>query len=124
MTECAVEPFGIREPLLLLSIGQTFQAGCDVYEAVRYAWRLDVERARRHDLVLAHAEGIVRGAYRPAEWMEATSENFPGRAPVPGRWGFRGAEAEPDVWDDYVDKSLPESCRAQGAANPVRYCEP
>ena len=124
MTECTSESFEIREPLLLLSIGQTFREGADVYEAVRFAWRLDVDRARLYDLVLAQAGGIVKGAYRPVEWMEAIGEHFPGRTPVPGRWGFTGEEADPEVWDYYVGKSPPERCRARGAANPVRYCDP
>ena len=118
------EPFEVREPLILVSIGQTYRDGADVYELARFAWKVTAERARRYDLVLAQSGGIVRGAFRPDEWLAATSENFPGRGDEPGRWGFVGRDAEPEVAGYYIGKRVPERYRPRGAANPVRYCDP
>ena len=114
------EPFEVREPLLLVSIAQTYRDGADVYELARYAWKVDVGRAERYSLVLAHSDGIVRGAFRPERWMRATAENFPGRGDDPERWGFVGSEAEPDVTDYYVGKRVPDELRGRSA---FRYCD-
>ncbi len=114
------DEFEVREPLLLVSIAQTYRDGADVYEAARFAWKLDVGRAEQYALVLAHSDGIVRGAFRPERWMQATSENFPGRGDEPDRWGFVGRDAEPEVADYYVGKRVPDDLRGQ---TPVRYCD-
>ena len=119
----------IREPLVLLSIAVSFHEGCDVYEAVRYAWKVDVEKIRRYKLVLAHVKGSVKGAFRPNQWLPATVENFPPKndAPgrrkndMPGRYGFVGEQAEAAVWNLYVGKRVSAKYLGQ---SPVRYCEP
>ena len=116
-----VEPFEVREPLILFSVRRTFRVGVDPYEATRFAWKIDVRIAQRYGLVLAHVGEAVVGAFRPDEWLEATSENFPGREPEPGRRGFVGSRAEPEVWDYYVQRRVPEDLRSYGA---FRYCDP
>ena len=119
------EPFEANEPLLLISVRGTFQdETIGVYEAARYAWKVNPKRARKHTLVLAHNGGLVVEAFRATDWLEANTENFPGREPAPGRWGFVGAHAEPAVRSRYVRKRVPERYRRRGAANPIRYCEP
>ena len=123
VTGGAAEPFEVREPLMLVSIGQSYSGTGDGYEEARFAWRIDPGRARRYELVLAHCRGIVVGAFRPDEWLEATGENFPGRGTEPGRWGFCGRPAEPEIEDLYVGRSVPDRLRPRGAANPVRYCD-
>ena len=120
----------IMEPLVLISITVSFREGCDVYEAVRYAWRVDVERIRRYKLVLAHVRGSVKGAYRPTQWLEATGENFPLMDGIPGRrrndmtgrYGFVGERAENAGWDLYVGKKVPDRFLKQ-YSGPVQYCE-
>ena len=124
----AEETFEVGEPLVLISIGESFkqvEAGeIKLYDAVRWAWKVSLRRVRERKLVLAHHRGIVVGAYRPDEWLEATPENFPGWSPVPGRYGFHGTEAEQEAQDKYVGKRVPEHYRRQGAAYPIRYCPP
>lgn len=115
------EPFEVGEPLLLISVAQTYKEGETPYHAVQYAWKVDVERARCYNLVLARVGAQVVGAYRPYEWLEATRENFPSRKPHPGRWGFYGREAEPEVWDYYVGRRVPAHLRT--SQGPIRYCD-
>ena len=93
----------------------------DIYEAVRYAWRLDVNKARTSDFVLAIQQGLVIGVFVPQKWLEATNRNFPGREDCPGRWGFVGKEAPDEIKKLYLGTRLPDSMRKKGAANPVRY---
>lgn len=120
----------IMEPLVLISIAVSFREGGDVYEAVRYAWKVNVERIRRYKLVLAHVRGSVKGAYRPHQWLEATSENFPPMDRIPGRrgnellgrYGFVGERAEAAVWSLYVGKRVPDRYLKR-YLGPVQYCE-
>ncbi len=112
----------IREPTVLINVYRSLREGRDPYDAVRWAWKVNINRIRQYNLVLAHDSGKVVGAFRPIEWAPATRENFPGlRTDEPDRWGFVGVRAEPDAWNLYVGKRLANHQRGQ---NPVRYCDP
>ncbi len=105
----------IREPLIMISIGRTYRgAGTDVYDAVRKSWKIDVNKAKHYNLVLARYRDRIVGAYRPDRWEPARE----------GRWQFVGQPARLSIWDFYVKKRVPDQYRKQGAANPVRFCEP
>jgi hypothetical protein len=92
----------------LINIRSSTQEGRSIYDAVRYAWSLgkDPQRARNAEFVLAHVQGLVKGAFKPIKWMEATTENFPGFNPVLGRWGFEGEEADETIRKQYVGKRV------------------
>ena len=122
--EYTAEPFTVGEKLILISIGRRYKTH-DVYEAVRGCWKINKDRAKYYKLVLAHYRGLVRGAYRPSEWLPGTKEHFPlETSDAPDRLGFKGEEAEPEVRNKYVGKRVPDEYRTKGAANPIRYCEP
>jgi hypothetical protein len=53
--------------------------------------------------------------------LEATESNFPGRGNEPGRLGFIGREASPEIANLYKGKRVPDEYRKQGAANPIKY---
>ena len=125
----AGEEFQAKEPLMLISIRVTYGLWDDPYDAVRYAWRVSLDRVAQHKLVLAHVKGTVVGAYRPTQWLPATRENFPDQAKRYGDVGdrlhlrgFVGKPAEQDVWDYYVSKRAPKLFL--GARNAVRYLNP
>ena len=91
-----------------------------IIDAVRFAWKIDVKKARKADVVLAVRAGIVVGAYVADEWLPATPGNFPGFPEAdPKRFGFRGREAPEDVKTLYVQKRTPP--RKRGEASPIRY---
>jgi hypothetical protein len=92
-----------------------------LYEAVRFAWKLNRDRVRDAELVLATLKGLIIGAFVPDEWLEATCANFPGRSDEAGRLGFVGYEAPNQVRSFYVGKRVPDEFRKPGAANPVKY---
>ena len=125
VAQYAAEPFEVTEPLILISIGDSYYSRND-YDAVRSVWKINVNRAKNYKLVLGHVRGLVVCAYRPEKWLEARRDNFPGllAGDVPGRRGFVGERAESIVWDYYVRKRVPERYRRRGAANPVRFCDP
>ena len=126
VAEYSAQEFEVVESLVLISIPQSYEdATRSVYDAVRAAWRIDVERARKVDLVLAHRRGIVLGVFRPETWMEAKTTNFPWLASdIPGRWGFEGRPVELEVEQRYLRKRVPDRYRARGAANPIRFVQP
>ena len=116
------------EPLIIISIGRSYQEkGLDVYDAVRYSWVINANKAQDYKLVLAQYRGEVVGTFRPTEWLPAASAVFSDLAyynDASDRWGFVGEEAEPEVWSRYVGKRVPDRYRLMGAANPIRYCAP
>ena len=119
------EQFQATEPFILFSIGKLLGTS-DTYTVVQGFWKIKKEKAEGYKLVLAQVAGLVKGAYRPEEWLEATKENFP-TSPrlaknIPGRYGFKGKQVEPEVWDRYVGKRVPE--KYLGSSNPIRYCHP
>ena len=124
--EYGAQAFEAMEPLILISIARSYvEEGRDIYNAVRGVWRINVDRAKIHRLVLAHHRGLVLGAFRPTEWQEATRANFPWLDEnIPGRWGFVGTPAESSVESIYKGKRVPDKYRARGAANPIRFVEP
>jgi len=117
------EPFVPMHPLLLISIGHSYrEEGKSVYDAVRYAWVLNPDKARQAEFVLAHVQGLVKGVFKPIKWMKAIPQNFPGfEATDPDRWGFEGEPADEAIRRQYVGKRVPDKYRAKHAANPVRY---
>ena len=122
--EYEAEPFVVTEPLVLISIGNLWRV-LGIYEAVQCAWRIRKDKAKQCRLVLAHVRGVVKGAYRPTEWLDATTTNFHQmERDMPGRLGFKGEEAEELVWNSFVGKRVPEVYRKKGAQNPVRHCFP
>ena len=108
---------------MLISIGRSFETDdASVYENTRKAWRASLKNARRYHLVLGHSGGVVRGVFRPTQWVEATRENFPDlEADMPKRIGFIGDVAEDEVVERYLGHRVPDIYRARGAANPFRY---
>jgi len=91
------------------------------YEATRYAWKISLKKANRAEIVVAVRHGLIIAVFIAEEWLPATSKNFPGREPVPGRYGFVGRDAPNAIWKMYVGKRLPDEYRKPGAANPIKY---
>jgi hypothetical protein len=96
-------------------------ADAPLYEAVRYAWKINLKKAQHAEVILATQQGVIKGAFIASGWLEATSENFPGRESVPGRFGFVGEDAPAAIASLYIGKRVPDEYRKPGSANPVRY---
>ncbi len=93
-----------------------------VYNAVRYAWKLDKNRAEKSSYVLAVINGLIVGVFEPEAWFPATPEFFPAYEQTRhGRIGFVGKEAPNNIANLYLGKRLPAKYRKRGAAAPARY---
>lgn len=107
---------------ILITVNRSVAEKASIYEAVRYAWKLDPNKACKAELVLAVERGLIIGVFVAEKWLAATPENFPGTVVErPGRWGFLGSEAATEVARSYLRHRLPDAMRKPGAANLVRY---
>ncbi|WP_319497780.1 hypothetical protein [uncultured Cohaesibacter sp.] len=100
-----------KHKLLLININSSFDNPTlpALYEAVRYAWRVNVQRARQSDYVLAVVSGVVRGAFIADEWAPATPEFFPERTPLEqdkGRFAFKGRPAPDNIQNHYAGELI------------------
>jgi len=91
---------------LVINVNQTATEKANVYEAVRHAWKIDPKKARKAELVLAVQQGLIIGVFVADQWLEATTENFPGTLPRPGRWGFIGHDAPEETAKLYLRRRL------------------
>jgi hypothetical protein len=120
VTRYAAEPAVFVDKALLISVNRS-SAERSLYEATRYAWKINPKKARQADVILSTLQGLIIGAFVATEWLPATSDNFPLRDEVPGRYGFIGEEAPDDLRQRYVGKRVPDEYRKPGAANPIKY---
>ena len=116
----SAEPAIFRHKAILINVNRT-ATETSLYEATRFAWKIDIAKAERAEVVLATRQGLIVEAFIPLRWMAATPVNFPGREEVPGRYGFEGDIAPPEIRNLYVGKRVPDEYRKRGAANPIKY---
>ena len=116
----AAEPAVFQHKALLISVNRSFDE-TSLYEATRYAWKINRSKAKQAEVILSTLRGLIVGAFIADEWLDATSANFPGREEVPGRHGFVGREAPEAIKKLYVGKSVPDEYRKPGASNPIKY---
>ncbi len=113
-----------RHSAVLITVNKSVLERERVYDAVRYAWKLDPKKARQTELVLAVERGLIIGVFIADDWRPATPEHFPGTSVERvGRWGFIGREAPEGIARQYLRHRLPDWMRKPGAANPVRYAD-
>lgn len=127
IAEYTAEPFVAFEPLILISVGKSFEEeGRSIYDAVRGVWRIDPEKANARRPVLAQRRGIVLEVFRPAgPWIPAAKLNFQWLTEdMLGRWGFVGQVAETEAREKYLRRRVPDIYRKKGAANPIRFVDP
>jgi hypothetical protein len=114
------EPAKFQHKALLISVNRS-AAERSLYEATRFAWKVNRSKAKQADVVLATMQGLIVGAFVADDWLDATEANFPGREDSPGRLGFVGKDASDKIKRLYVGKRVPDEYRKRGAANPIKY---
>jgi hypothetical protein len=116
----SAEQANFQHRLLLINVNHTADE-VPLYDAVRYAWKINPSKAMNAEFILATRQGEIIGAFVAYEWSEATEAKFPGFPAAPGRYGFVGKEADEKVKSLYVGKRVPDEYRKPGAANPIKY---
>jgi hypothetical protein len=93
-----------------------------VYDATRFAWKIDKRKAEKAEYILSIQQGIIVGVFIAKEWKEGSKENFPEfNEDRKERYGFIGYEAPAEIKDIYMRKRIPDEYRKKGAANPIKY---
>jgi uncharacterized protein len=113
-------PAEFQHRAILINVNRT-ATEVSLYEATRFAWKISPSKAGRSEIVCSVRFGIIVAVFIVKNWLPATSENFPGREPMPGRFGFVGTEANDTIRKMYIGKRLPDEFRKKGAANPIKY---
>jgi hypothetical protein len=117
----AAEPAVFQHKAILITVNRT-AAERSLYDATRFAWKVNLRRAKEAELVLSVLQGLIVGAFVPEQWLPATADNFPvGPEDRPGRIGFVGHEAPDEIKQLYVGRRVPDEYRKKGAANPIKY---
>ena len=86
-----------------------------LYEATRYAWKLNFERARHCKYVFSVIDGIVREVYFVSEWRKISQGKYSGRLE------FSGELADRRIADRFIGKRIPAKYCKQGCSNPALY---
>ena len=116
----SAEPAVFRHKALLISVNRS-AAETSLYDATRFAWKINKSKAKQAEVILATSQGLIVGAFIADDWLDATAANFPGREDVSGRLGFVGREAPAEIKRFYLGKRVPDEYRKRGAANPIKY---
>ena len=87
-----------------------------LYEAVRRAWRINVDRISGYRYVFAVVDGVVRGIFIARQWKKVTS------GPDAGRYEFFGDNAPYELEHKFIRKRIPRDYSKFGMASPVLYC--
>ncbi len=114
------EPAGFQHRAVIINVNRSANES-SLYDATRYAWRINPKRASRAEIIVAVRCGLIVAVFVADKWVPATVEHFPGRDPAPDRHGFIGSEASDEIRRLYVGKRLPDEFRKPGAANPIKY---
>lgn len=117
----AAEKIEFFHRVIMINVNQS-KLERNLYDAVRFSWKLSKKKAEESEYVLAVSNGVVIGVFEPIAWNETTQDNFPELpSNVPNRYEFIGKKADQKITDLYLRRRLPDSFRKKGAANPIRY---
>ncbi|MDO4225719.1 MAG: hypothetical protein Q4C75_07490 [Bergeyella zoohelcum] len=114
--------------LLLININRSVGQR-EVYDAVRFSWKINEQKAKQADYVLAVERGLVVGVFIADEWKLARKNHFPEligsdtefNEGTNKRKGFIGREAPNEIQSLYLNKRIPKTFYPKGSANPIRY---
>lgn len=115
----AAEEADFQHNVLMITINRSIEDR-SIYDAVRFAWAINLTRAKKADYILAVEKGIIRGVFVAEEWRSATLANFPQFGlDLPNRNAFVGHEAPLEIQEAYLNKRIPAHYRSNG--QPIRY---
>lgn len=87
----------------------------NVYETVRSAWKLSLDKVKKYKYVLAVVDGIVKKVFEVDNWHYANG--------ISGRVEFDGKEANESIANIFLNKRIPARFRKKGQASPALYSD-
>ena len=130
-----LEEAAFKHKLIVIDVNRSFgrrrvATRDSLLDAVRFMWRLKLNRAKKCEYVLAQRGGVILGVFRPEHWLAATVENFPEfsesirkleKSGGPKRIAFKGHEVtDATITSLYNNKRVPSDLR-QAPRSPCRY---
>ena len=101
----------IEHNLLLININKTYNRNISIYEATRKSWRLDLNKVKKVEYVLAEYKGIIRAIFKPINWFETEDKK---------RKYFEGEEVKnKKILELYLNKEY--TGKKKGQRNPINY---
>lgn len=117
----AAEEVKFEHNVLMITINRSI-SDRTIYDATRFAWRIDKNKAEKADYILSVEKGIVVGVFKAFEWKRARKNYFPEfTMHTNERYGFIGEDAELETQKIYMRKRIPSEYRKKGASNPIKY---
>lgn len=107
------EPSDVDYMIIKTSQNRVDYCNGDIYEATRYAWKLNYSRAIKYKYILSVINGVVMAVYEPEKWQEAKDNH--------GRYEFFGKPAPQAISSIFVNKRVPEEYVKKGMSNPILY---
>ena len=112
-----LESADIQHRAVILIVNRSWdEDDSSLYETIRFAWPFKKEKAEQVEVILASYNRKIVGVFIADEWLATTPENFPDRKTAPGRIGFIGHEASPEIRNLYVGKRVSDELRSYGSS--------
>ncbi len=70
----SAEPAVFRHKALLISVNRS-AAETSLYDATRFAWKINKSKAKQAEVILATLQGLIVGAFIADDWLDATAAN-------------------------------------------------
>ena len=102
----------LHHKVIIININKSYDKGkgmASIYDSTKESWKIHESRHKTLEYALAEYRGIIVGVFKIQKWYRAGE-----------RWGFDGEEAESNIKDIYLNKSIAHT-KKKGAANPIRY---
>ena len=105
----------LQHNVVIININKTYErakGGISIYKATHESWIISEKRRSILEYALSEYKGIIVGVYKINEWYKSPDG--------PRRWGFEGEEANDNIKQIYLNKSVKHT-KKRGAANPIKY---
>ena len=110
----------LHHAIIIININRNYaktrSSSNSIYEATKQAWVVSQSRRDTVKFALSEFEGIIIGVFEIKEWYPVITQNNK----LNNRWGFIGQQANAEIRDLYLNKSIMHA-KKRGAANPIRY---
>ena len=110
----------LHHAIIIININSNYasarSSSNSIYEATKQAWVVSQSRRDTVKFALSEFEGIIIGVFEIKEWYPVITQNNK----LNNRWGFIGQQANAEIRDLYLNKSIMH-VKKRGAANPIRY---
>jgi hypothetical protein len=121
--------FDEEDRIMLINIKSSIKTNISIYDATRYAWKVNSKNANKADFIISHSSGVILEVFKLDKsigWMPAINSNFQ-NFPFPD-WPERKSfqkdnSISEDMTNRFVGHKLPDNYKNQAlnGRNPIKY---